>query len=107
MRERHPRVACRFSSVPCALLLLAGTTVFAADTSPPPNRENPVDVGSKTSGVGAAPAPQPSVDARATNAPLGSGPDTPGKTGLGNTDRNPTGGAGRGPGTRPNSGPYP
>jgi hypothetical protein len=89
-----------------AILVLASVAARAAG---PPS--NPVDVGAKTSGVGARPAPQPSggpkLDVRPTDVPSGRGPDTPGTTGLGNNDRNPVGGAGTGPGSRPNSGPYP
>lgn len=91
----------------CATVLLASAAARAADAPP----ANPVDVGSKTSGIAARPAAQPSgdsrVDLRATEVPSGSGPDTPGKTGLGNDDRNEVGGAGKGPGTRPNTGAYP
>lgn len=92
----------------CATFLLACVPARAADAPPP---SNPVDVGSKTSGVGNRQVPQPSgdprVDVRPTDVPSGSGPDTPGKTGLGNGDRNEVGGAGKGPGSRPNTGSYP
>ena len=66
-----------------------------------------VDLGSKTSGVGtsdaAQPSPQPSIRVGPSGIPDGAvEPDTPGKTGLGNTGRDPVGGAGRGPGSKPN-----
>jgi hypothetical protein len=91
-------------SLVCATFLLARPGL-AADASPKPN---PVDVGSRTSGIGTDRAPQPGgdprVDVRPQDVPPGSGPDTPGKTGLGNTDRGPVGGAATGPGTRPETG---
>lgn len=107
MAKRYASAARACAGV-CATVLLAGPPARAADAPPPPN---PVDVGSKTSGIAARPAAQPSgdprVDVRPTDVPSGSGPDTPGKTGLGNNDRNEVGGADRGPGTRPNTGAYP
>ena len=92
----------------CAMVLLASTDAHAAG---PPPVQNPVDLGSKTSGIAAQPAVQPSgdprIDVRPTDVPSGSGPDTPGKTGLGNAGRNEVGGAGTGPGARPDTGGYP
>lgn len=107
MARRYASAARAWAGV-CATALLASAPARAADAQPPPN---PVDIGSKTSGIAARPAAQPSgdprVDVRPTDAPSGNGPDTPGRTGLGNNDRNEVGGAGRGPGTRPNTGAYP
>lgn len=65
-----------------------------------------VDGGSKTSGLAGETVPQPSPAPRVQVGPDGDplhpdrGPDTPGKTGLGNNERDALGGADKGPGTQ-------
>ena len=101
-----------------SLVVIAGAlTVAAAGAvrveagapSPLPSQSAPLDVGSRTHGVGstapvAQPAPPPAVDVRPEEVPPGSGPDTPGKTGLGYGNSGPAGGAQKGPGTQPKTG---
>ncbi len=94
--------ACVFASV-------SGVEPVVADVaSPAPSQSAPLDLGSRTSGLGTAPVAQPAppvkIDVTRPDVPSGSGPDTPGKTGLGNTDRGPAGGAATGPGTQPKTG---
>jgi hypothetical protein len=94
-----PTALALLVGAPCVTAVLAAI-VLAADPAP---SANPVDVGTKTSGVGTDRAVQPkgapTVDVRPTTVPPGSGPDTPGTTGLGNMDRGRLGGADKGPGT--------
>src|SRR5262249_29582058 len=100
-----------------SLVLRSAAVVTAATVAPAlaevrsagPTPSAALDVGTRTSGVGAAAPvaqPQPAVhtDVTRPDVAAGSGPDTPGKTGLGNTDRGPVGGAAKGPGTHPGSG---
>ena len=101
----------RFAMMLGGCLLVAVTSVRADAPSPAPTQSAPLDIGSRTSGVGLKPGapvaqPQPPVhmDVTRPGVASGSGPDTPGKTGLGNTDRGPTGGAATGPGTEPKTG---
>lgn len=98
--KRHP------ISTTLALTLLVATTALADGAPSAPSA--PLDLGSKTSGLGTAPVAQPvappRIDVRPADVPSGSGPDTPGKTGLGNTDRGPVGGAATGAGTQPKTG---
>ena len=81
----------------------AGSVSAAPVASPSPPT---VDGGSKTSGLAGEtvpqPAPAPKIQVGPDGAPLhpDRGPDTPGKTGLGNNDRNVVGGADKGPGTQ-------
>ena len=84
-----------------AVVLLAAATVSAepsATTSPVPlpTRSDGVDLGTKTSGIGTTgPVAQPSsgriVDPLSPDHQGRPEPDTPGKTGLGVTDRVPLG----------------
>jgi hypothetical protein len=89
------------------LLGLAPSGALAQAPSPSPG----VDLGSRTHGLAGAPAVQPSpapvirLDPRGN--PVDPGNDTPGKTGLGNLDRNPVGGADKGPGVEPGEGTSP
>ena len=103
-----------FATIMGFVLAIAGVVAVTTPTaragapSPLPSQSAPLDLGSKTGGLGTAPvgqpAPPPKMDVRADDVPSGSGPDTPGKTGLGNTDRGPVGGAATGPGTQPKTG---
>ena len=76
-----------------ALVVTMGAVARADAPSPIPTQSAPLDIGSRTHGIGGAPAAQPAappkIDVRGADVPSGSGPDTPGKTGLGNTDRGP------------------
>jgi hypothetical protein len=85
-------------------VVVAFGTAYAdpvASPSPPT-----VDAGSKTSGLAGETVPQPSgvpkIQVGADGTPLRPerGPDTPGKTGLGNNERDTLGGADKGPGTQ-------
>jgi hypothetical protein len=71
----------------CVLTPLAGVEPARADvTSPVPSQSAPLDIGSRTSGLGTAPVAQPAppvkIDVTRPDVPSRSGPDTPGKTGL-------------------------
>lgn len=101
----------RFAMILGSCLLLPVTSARADVASPAPSPSAPLDIGSRTSGLGLKPdapvaQPQPAVhmDVTRPGVASGSGPDTPGKTGLGNTDRGPSGGAATGPGTEPKTG---
>ena len=101
----------RFAMLLGSCLLVLVTSARADVPSPIPSQSAPLDIGSRTSGIGLKPGapvaqPQPPVHVDVTRPGVasGSGPDTPGKTGLGNTDRGPTGGAATGPGTEPKTG---
>lgn len=103
--------ATRFAMIMGSGLLLVVTAARAEVPSPVPSQSAPLDIGSRTSGLGLQPAapvaqPQPPahLDVTRPGVASGSGPDTPGKTGLGNTDRGPAGGAATGPGTEPKTG---
>jgi hypothetical protein len=103
--------ALRFAMVLGSGLLFVVTTARADVPSPVPSQSAPLDIGSRTSGLGlkpgapvAQPQPPAHIDVTAPGVASGSGPDTPGKTGLGNTDRGPAGGAATGPGTEPKTG---
>ncbi len=102
------RIVVTMGAVGACVVAFSAVTACAAAPSPVPMQSAPLDMGSKTGGLGGAPAvqpaPPPKVDVRGDDVPSGSGPDTPGKTGLGNTDRGPVGGAATGPGTQPESG---
>lgn len=80
-----------------------GTVWSDPVTSPSPPT---VDGGAKTSGLAGEPVPQPSPPQRIQVGPDGTplhpdqGPDTPGKTGLGNDQTDSLGGADKGPGTQ-------
>jgi hypothetical protein len=79
-----------------------GSAARAASPSPStspvplPSQSAPIDLGTKTSGIGntgpvAQPSPNRVIDPLAPNRPDDPKPDTPGKTGLGVTDRVPVG----------------
>jgi len=87
-------------------MLLAAATIGTAHAAPSPephhsplpapSQSAPVDLGTKTSGVGTTdPVAQPSAG-RMMNPQ----PDTPGKTGLGVTDRVPLGQVPNAPGSK-------
>jgi hypothetical protein len=68
----------------------------AASAAPAPTQSAGIDPGTKTSGIGttdpvAQPSPGRTIDALAPGRPDEPKPDTPGKTGLGVTDRVPIG----------------
>ncbi len=72
---------------------------------PAPSQSAPLDLGSKTSGIGTSdPVAQPSagrvVDPLSPGAATNPQPDTPGKTGLGVTDRVPLGQPQNAPGSK-------
>jgi hypothetical protein len=79
----------------------AGETLAVPVPSPSPPT---VDLGSKTSGLAGEEVAQPSPAAKIRIDPNDvipdRGPDTPGKTGLGNNDHDALGGADKGPGTQ-------
>ena len=90
-----------------ALTWSAGNVGMAAAQLPAPSPSPPtVDGGSKTSGLAGEAVPQPSPAPRIELGPDGTplrperGPDTPGKTGLGNNQTDAVGGADKGPGTQ-------
>ncbi len=90
-----------------AVLVSSAAAVPCRAQLPAPSPSPPtVDGGSKTSGLAGEPVPQPSPPRRIEVGPDGTplhpnrGPDTPGKTGLGNTARDALGGADKGPGTQ-------
>lgn len=99
---------------PTALLVAIAILVPVFATSVPTVSAEPasgpspptVDGGAKTSGLAGEPVPQPSPPQRIEVGPDGSprhtdnGPDTPGKTGLGNDQTDALGGADKGPGTQ-------
>lgn len=90
--------------------LVLGVMVFAAGVAdaqpfPAPDLSPPtVDLGSKTSGLAGEPVEQPNpvprIELGPNDRPVDRGPDTPGKTGLGNDQRDALGGADKGPGTQ-------
>lgn len=96
------------TAIACVLVLAtAGGAPAYPDPSPSPGPSPPtVDGGSKTSGLAGEPVPQPSPPQQIELGPDGTpihpdkGPDTPGKTGLGNNDQDALGGADKGPGTQ-------
>lgn len=72
---------------------------------PAPSQSAPIDLGTKTSGIGTTdPVAQPSaeriVDPLAPGRAVNPQPDTPGKTGLGVTDRVPLGQVPNAPGSK-------
>jgi hypothetical protein len=87
--------------VAAALLACAGRAGAASPSPgkspvPLPSQSAGVDIGNKTSGIGttgpvAQPSPARTIDALAPGRPDEPQPDTPGKTGLGVTDRVPVG----------------
>lgn len=90
-----------------AFVLVGASSFHAAAASPVPSPSPPtVDVGSKTSGLAGEPVAQPSPPRQIQVGPDGTpldgdrGPDTPGKTGLGNNQTDSLGGADKGPGTQ-------
>jgi hypothetical protein len=98
------RISNVTATMTCVLVLAtAGWTAAAPNPSPSPPT---VDGGSKTSGLAGEPVPQPSPPQRIQVGPDGTplhpdkGPDTPGKTGLGNDQTDSLGGADKGPGTQ-------
>jgi len=98
----------RISNVTATMAcVLVFATAGAAAASPDPSPSPPtVDGGSRTSGLAGEPVPQPSPPQQIQVGPDGTplhpdkGPDTPGKTGLGNNDKDALGGADKGPGTQ-------
>lgn len=96
-------------------MLLAAATIGTAHAAPSPephhsplpapSQSAPVDLGTKTSGVGTTdPVAQPSagrmMDPLAPGHDVNPQPDTPGKTGLGVTDRVPLGQVPNAPGSK-------
>lgn len=90
------------AAVGCVLGTAAGIAAFPNPSPSPPT----VDGGSRTSGLAGEAVPQPSPPQQIQVGPDGTplhpdkGPDTPGKTGLGNNDHDALGGADKGPGTQ-------
>lgn len=89
------------------MTLLAAVAIGTAHAapSPVPSQGAGIDLGSKTSGVGTTdPVAQPSagrmVDPLAPDHQANPQPDTPGKTGLGVTDRVPLGQPQNAPGSK-------